>query len=197
MPQQPGIVTTKFIGRDMTTRKNFKTAFTREGPFRFEYSDLDGYATGKPYIVWTDGKSVRSWTHLNPGEEKHFLLSMALAGATGVSGGSAHTVPRLLLPMVVGGWALTEVWDPCCEGEETIDGRICLKVVTKYPSGSPLTIWLDKETHLVRRIFEAHDFKEKGFSTEQTTDYAPEVHVSINPAELAFNPPAEEAAAPK
>ena len=193
-----GTVTTKYTqGGSESSRRVFKTAFVRGATFRFEYSDVDEGEVGKPYIVWADAHSTRSWWHVKPGVKTELSLSMALAGATGVSGGSAHTIPRLLLPDAIGGWVITQVVNPRCEGEELVAGRACLKIVTKHPFGSPLTLWIDKETHLVRQLFEQQDLKDKGLAWEETTTYAPEANVNIEPAELEFNPPTDQPAAPK
>lgn len=201
-----GTVTTKFIptsqaatdamGAGRTDHVAFKTAFVRDGAFRFEYADLDGWAANRPHIVSSDGTAVRTWWHVQGGTEGESSLSMALAGATGVSRGSAHTVPRLLLSEV-SGWSLTEVVEPRCTGEEPVGGNTCLKIVAKHPAGDPRTIWIDKATYLIRQVSQSHDHAGKGFRTEQTTTYEPEVNVPIDPAELAFNPPEGEPAAPK
>jgi hypothetical protein len=61
--------------------------------------------------------------------------------------------------------------------------------VTKGVGGDPLTIWVDKETHLLRQSWESHEFGAEGFSTEQTTTYMPTVNGTIDAGELAFNPP--------
>jgi len=197
-----GTVTTKFIvtskaardamGAERTDHLAFKTVFVRNGSFRFEYADLEGWAANKPLIVSSDGKAVRTWWHVEPGVETASSLSMAIAGATGVSRGSAHTVPRLLLPEIRG-WSLTETVEPRCAGEDFIDGRTCLKIVAKHPAGDPRTIWIDKESHLIRQLSQSHDHGDKGFRTEQTTSYAPEVNVTIDPVELEFNPPDDAA----
>jgi hypothetical protein len=68
--------------------------------FRFEYDDP---TPEKPYIVWANAGVIRTWWYVKPGEERQPSLSDAIAGATGVSGGSAHTIPTLLLPDRIGG----------------------------------------------------------------------------------------------
>ena len=70
--------------------KPFRTPFVRPDQFRFEYDDL---TPEKPYIVWAKGSEVRKWWYIKPGEEKLRSLGHGLSGATGVSSGSAHTIP--------------------------------------------------------------------------------------------------------
>src|SRR5262249_47398083 len=98
-----GRVVTRFLPagdrRPHSSVRQFATAFVRPGRFRFEYRqryrEEDAWDR---YIVWAHGAEVRTWWDVRPGVEEAKSLGMALAGATGVSGGSAHTVPALLLP---------------------------------------------------------------------------------------------------
>src|SRR5437660_3207129 len=93
-----GQVVTRFVHLDdnppRTVMQPFSTAFVRPHRFRFEYRDEYGR-----YIVWANGEAVQTWWDVSPGVEQQESLEMALAGATGVSGGSAHTIPALLMPV--------------------------------------------------------------------------------------------------
>jgi hypothetical protein len=89
-----GVVTTTFHypSRDRVTHRPFETAFVRPDRFRFELRDDD-----ERYVVWTERGRVRTAWTIAPGLDPCMNLGLALAGATGVSGGSAHTVPTLLM----------------------------------------------------------------------------------------------------
>ena len=54
-----------------------------------------GGREGEPnsVTVWRDGKDVQTWWDLTPGIKKPESFALALAGATGVSSSSSHTVP--------------------------------------------------------------------------------------------------------
>jgi hypothetical protein len=93
-----GVVKTVYVeaGRTRTEMKPFKTAFVRPDQFRFEYTQKRGEGAHEVnrYIVWRRGTDVRTWWDVKPGIEKPASLALALAGATGVSGGSAHACRR-------------------------------------------------------------------------------------------------------
>ena len=90
-----GVVKTLFV-QDTGTRTveiPFKTAFVRPGQFRFEYKN----GTDR-HIIWSKGKDVQTWWDLQPGIQKPESLQLAVAGATGVSSGSAARIPAMLMP---------------------------------------------------------------------------------------------------
>ncbi len=98
-----GVVKTVYISAEgkRTRERPFITAFVRPDRFRFEYrKDEEGDPKRETrYIVWRNGQEVETWWDVRPGFAKPESLNMALAGATGVSGGSAHRIPALLLPL--------------------------------------------------------------------------------------------------
>jgi outer membrane lipoprotein-sorting protein len=183
-----GVVTNDFGPHNATDRyprhvdvKPFRTAFVRPDQFRFEYDDL---TPDKPYIVWAKGRDVRKWWHIKPGVEKLSSLDDGLAGATGVSSGSAHTIPVLLLPDRLSGAKLSAMTDLTRLPDETLDGTPCFKLQGKYGFGKqPRTVWFEKATFLIRRIAEGTGL------AKSTTDYRPEVNKEIPAKELEFNAP--------
>lgn len=135
------------------------------------------------YVVWSDGKKIRSWWTITPQVEEFKTISLALAGPTGVSGGSAHTIPRLLLPDDVKGFILTELKNPRLIGEESFDSIVTHKIEGDW--GYHTTLWIDTKTYLLRQIFETDD----DHTVETTTTYHPNLDVKINPSEFQFEPP--------
>ena len=111
-------------------------------------------------------------------------LDHGVGGATGVSSGSAHTIPVLLLPDQITGARLSAMTDLTRLPDETLDGTPCFKLDGKYGFGhTPTTLWLEKATYLVRRIA-----MDTGL-TKNTTIYRPEVNQEIPAKELEFNAP--------
>jgi outer membrane lipoprotein-sorting protein len=159
--------------------KPFRTAFVRPDQFRFEHDDG---TPEKPYIVWAKGSEVRTWWYIKPGVEKPSSLDEGIAGATGVSSGSAHTIPMLLLPDRLTGAKLSAMTDLTRLPDETLDGTPCFKLEGKYGFGNqPRTVWFEKATFLLRRIA-----GQSGLN-KSTTDYRPEVNNEIPPKELELN----------
>ncbi len=161
--------------------KPFRTAFVRPNHFRFEY---DNPTPEKSYIVWAKAGEVRKWWYVDPGVEKVSSLDQALAGATGVSGGSAHTIPVLLLPDQLTGAKLSAMKDLTRLPDETVDGTPCFKLQGKYGFGNQArTVWFEKATFLLQRIDEGTGL------VKRTTLYRPEVNKEIPVEELEFNAP--------
>lgn len=167
----------------------FSTAFVRPDRFRFEYEyrfrESDDW---DKYIVHADPTGVRTYWDVRPGIRREASLGFALAGATGVSGGAAHTVPVLLLPDIVGGWRLTEMENLLRLRDGVIDGREYLRVRGENRRGRTIFVWIDPQTYLIRRI-------QTGLTiylivhADSTTDYASEINVHIDPDALRFDPP--------
>ena len=96
-----GTVTTVYKsdrGTD-TEVKNFATAMVRPDQFRFEYTEKG--TPNSRYVIYQKDTHVQTWWDVTQESEHPDSLGMALAGATGVSGSSAHTIPALLLPKIL------------------------------------------------------------------------------------------------
>ncbi len=181
-----GSVTTVFrsgTGNE-TEVKHFSTAMMRPSKFRFEFSEQQNPQSR--YIVWQDGDEVRTWWDLNSRSEREDSLGLALAGATGVSSGAAHTIPSLLMPNEIGGRLLTDLEAARLADNKLLDGHACHTIEALY-AGDPITIWIDEQTFLVRRIDSTSVFD--GFTTTETTVYVPVINQEVAPELLKFNAP--------
>jgi outer membrane lipoprotein-sorting protein len=183
-----GVVRTVFIqgAGNRTVEKPFTTAFVRPDRFRFEYQETQG-GQARRYIVWRKGTEAQTWWDIKPGVEKARSLDLALGGATGVSGGSAHTAPALLLPNEVSGWRLTKLRDPKRIEDARLDKADCFRIQGRDFGDSPTTVWIDKKTFLVRRIDSQKKFDK--FRAEETTTYDPVVNEEVPDRALEFNLP--------
>jgi hypothetical protein len=210
-----GHVVTRFVHqaaeKDYSSALAFKTAFVRPNQFRFEFSS----DKGRRYLVWSQGDEVKTWWDVTPGVKEKESLSMALAGATGVSGGSAHTVPALLVPDQVGWVKLTHLADIASVGDQMLGGVTCyrlrgrlaipwvdstskeeyrqwvFRVTGQFPERhveGPLTLWIDRGTFLIRRIEEYTQYET--YRSEEVTTYESAFSVPISEDELRFDPPA-------
>ncbi|OYW01307.1 MAG: hypothetical protein B7X11_04125 [Acidobacteria bacterium 37-65-4] len=199
------VVTTFHTGDGTSTRElSFSTAFVRPDRFHFEYAE-EGSSTGAPeYVIWRHGGEVRSWWDLRPGVKKEDSLNMALAAATGVSAGSAHTVPSLLMPKEVEGRRLSDLTDAVHKADEPVEGHACFVVEGKIPPPPPKvaekrklprpypilswTVWIDEATYVVRKV-EMTLPTSRGDAVEVTT-YEPALNAAVPDSALVFNPPA-------
>lgn len=186
-----GVVRTVFIdakGRQ-TTERPFTTNFVRPGRFRFELRDGDVSDGENRYIVWRERNDVQTWWHVSQAIEKCDSLGTALAGATGVSGGSAHTAPALLMPNEIGGGRLTELTRAKRIEDDKLGEAECFRIEGRY-ADSPMTLWLDKSSFFARRIDSQHEFDD--FRTEKITTYEPVIDEEIPGKLLEFNPPEQK-----
>lgn len=184
-----GVVKTEFVSASgrMMEEKPFKTALVRPDRFRFEYTESPAGRVLR-YIVWRKGKDVQTWWDVRPGIEKLESLSLALAGATGVSSGAAHTIPALLLGNEVGGLKLSDLKAANRIEDAKLEEVECFRVEGEH-GGAPTTLWIDKATFLVRRIDSETEFDD--FRTEETTTYHPIINDEIPKEMLEFDPPKE------
>lgn len=169
-----------------TVIKPFTTAFVRPSGFRFEYKDRYGEGEWNSYIVWKDAESVKTWWSIKPGVKSAENLSHALAAAAGVSSGASIMVSTLLIPDMSGSYikSLSELKLIC---EEEVNGSNSYKIEGTDVSKTTVTLWIDKESLLIVKIFRRKKFE--NFETETTTTYKPQVDVEFAQEKLAFNPP--------
>lgn len=189
-----GIVKTVFFEANgkRTMTKPFTTSFARPDRFRFEYQEKrgDGPDEVNRYIVWRKGNEVQTWWDIKLGVAKPESLRLGLAGATGVSGGSALAIPALLLPDEMGG-GLTYMREAKRMQDVQLEKRECFRVQGKY-GASPTILWIDKETFLLRKIDTQMLLQVKNIRVEQTTTYDPVLDGEITDKMLEFDPPKQK-----
>ena len=134
----------------------FVTLFVRPDRLRYEFtsSSFRKDAPDERYVVWADGQWIQSWWSVKREVAEQPSISMALAGPTGVSFGSAYRVPSLLLPFpdqrslpVAATARLRE--EASAEGE-----RFVLSGPMVW--GSETEVWIDVRTFLIQRVHTAY-----------------------------------------
>lgn len=150
--QDEGVVVTTF--EDATgshvQQVPFTLRFKQANFFRFEWISYLLSRSGTVNTVWCNGKE--SFTYLEPNAyEQYDDIGGAVAAATGVSSGSIHTIPRLLLPDKVMGSDLTEILEPAFSREEIIEGVLCYHI-RGLLGAVPHDMWVGKEDLLVRKV---------------------------------------------
>jgi outer membrane lipoprotein-sorting protein len=170
-----GTFTTAFIRPDRF-RYEFKGKMTR--PVSGEYKSRDIH-----YIVWRKGKETyRFFGIRKPGVEKSESLAMAVAGATGISGGLATMTVDMLLPDEFQGSTRITDFKEVTRLEDAKVGEIdCFCIQGKMVDRST-TVWIDKQNFLIRRM----DWNEV---IKNTTIWEPTINEEIADEALEFNPP--------
>jgi hypothetical protein len=145
----------------------FQTRFRRDQLFHFEY---EGGHPGQPLQPWArvtreDGR-LTFWTVLNVVAPES--LSLCIAALTGISSGSAHRVPCLLMPAEVGGWRATDLVGAVLKPDCDIDGTVCFHIRGNHPRGlGSVSLFIEKERHFIRRCLDS-----LGYVTEYRITHA-------------------------
>ena len=183
-----GVVRIEYLGTvvEHTEERPFATAFERPDCFRFEFEETNPLGQASRYVVWRLGDRVKTWWDIRPGVQEAPSLHMALAGATGVSGGSAHTIPALLLPQEISGRRLTGMSDIEQVADAEVGGASCFCIEGTY-ANMRATVCVGKRDFLVRRVSFERTFP--NFRTRYTTTYEPVIDEPVAPELLEFRPP--------
>jgi thiol-disulfide isomerase/thioredoxin len=181
-----GTVTTVFSGSEAHTSKlSFKTAFIRGRRFRFEYTSSFGslsYGLDNRLVIWSDfTHTYTDWSASKDLVDDGSNFMMAIGTAAGISSLSSALVPGLLQPGP-GLSGFIRVSTASLEGAEPIAHRPCWRVSGTNLRGDPIKIWIDRDSHLLRRIERSHHFPT--FNTITTMEYDPEAGRPVDEARL-------------
>ena len=154
-----GVVRLYLIPNSSPNETTFETAFERPARFRFAWVMHHPFPPLRhiawPAVVWSDGADSYSRYDYGlgpPVTEKVESLGMAIAGATGVSNGAAHTVPRLLMPEI-GGTSVADLKSGTVVGIESVEGEPCYHVVGEARIGQT-DVWIGTKDSLIRKVQE-------------------------------------------
>jgi outer membrane lipoprotein-sorting protein len=199
-----GVAATTYTSeeREWTAEKPFTTVFVRPSRIRFEYQDMSAGDPPPSYIIWADGNDVRTWSDVEPGVNRPATVSRAIAAAAGVSQGTSHRIPSMLFPDPSASKSALELNYARRFEDGNVDEFECFRIRgqsirTPKTLGSgdtgivlrenSSTIWIDKQSYLVRRVDESNVYD--SFSTDTVTTYSPEINVEIPSELLEFGAP--------
>jgi hypothetical protein len=167
-----------------STRRPFTTAFLRPAQLRFAYRDRFARTDWALSLIWWTGGDAhvyKAWDDSLHGKFSTTELMSAIASFGGVSGGSSHNIPRLLLPDVVRGWPLTELNDAVAVEDALESGDRCVHVTGFHPwTPTKVELWIDAATFLLHRLRKTSAEERIGVST---TNYRARINVD-EPASL-------------
>lgn len=163
--QDKGYVETTFCpgtDEERITKLTFETFFLRPNLFRFNWTDrFSEDSEERHHIIWCDGKSAH-WKY--PEQEKRLIsmpfslpnatrdLGLAIAGATGISSGTAHTISALLIPDV-GGNRLIDLRNLEYVDNGEVQGENCYHIQkTNTQKKEETNLWISNSRLVVRKI---------------------------------------------
>jgi hypothetical protein len=131
------------------TRSTFTMKLARPQMFKIAWEQRSGETNGFSFsskgAAWSDGESrnvtVAGQT-MQPADTE-----TAIAMATGISGGAAHTIPSIFFDLTAN--SMTSISkDAVMAGGELIDGEDCY-VVKAHSGTSDYTYWISKNSKLI------------------------------------------------
>jgi outer membrane lipoprotein-sorting protein len=166
---------------DRVENRAFSTEFIRPDRFRFD----TGSTLSDHFVIWWNGKRIRSWWSIIGKVEQHNALSEPIEAATALAHTGAHAVPTMLLPERFSSRTFDSLRKIAFVGRDTIKGRKCFKISGHF-GDSEITLWIDTNSNLLRRIHEKDSLR--GIMVDEVIEYDPQLNTSIPPARFEFKP---------
>ena len=157
----------------------FKTFFERPFKFRFEWSQeipTEPLLSERNFnIVWSDGIQAAYSYDCEPGPCNEENLVYAIAGATGISMGSAFEVPALLIPEVrEESNHLLLLKDLRLTESEVVGEHDCFRIVGSSCRPEDTVLWISKSDYSLRKVQEF-----SLITAEQSAQWAEELRVEF------------------
>jgi hypothetical protein len=153
-----GVVETRFhpgMPQEAVSKIWFTTYFRRPNLFRFAFMTrmMEGLSgSDLTHVIWSDGKTTHFKTPLWPFSGQSDL-STAIAGATGISSGSAIRVPQLLIKDLAIGNTLTAIKKPRHLAVESTDSEMCDRI-DHETLNSQTDYWISQSRSIVLQVLE-------------------------------------------
>ena len=188
--QDTGSVITLPDGESTPHEMYFETRFVRPGRFRFDLLSPHPFAALREsntyHIVACDGHHAFEYQRDFRGQARvneAASLALAVAGATGISHGAAHTIARLALPGI-SGLSLSDLAPVRWVSIDDVDGFPCHHLVATR-GNEEFELHVDAEMYLLRRL----RTRAPGFSVEEVRR---DIRPNSPPDARDFAPPLEE-----
>jgi hypothetical protein len=153
-----GYVLSTFSENGVVYRMSLSTLYQQPNHFRFTFfrphphpplahivtEHTIGFDGTEGYALKKGPKDIRAIKTVMP-------LRQGIAGATGISSGSAHTIGRLLL-RDVGGVSVLDLRNPHFNSPTNRDGADCYSISTELPKGGERELWIEKDTLCLRKV---------------------------------------------
>jgi len=174
----------------------FHTAFRSPRHFSFDFS-ADAPSNRERLVIWCDGGDFQSWWSATGVHEvwSNGRGVSALATAVFPTKGAAAQIPPWLFPAAEMHGPLVDLTPDRVHGVENVDGRRSHRLTGRsgghFGAARPVTVWIDAETLLVRRIVEdSPDGTPAGTTERVTTTFTPQANPELADTRFTFTVPA-------
>lgn len=189
----------------------FRTYFTRKPRNLFldfvmiesEYNNGFKIKGDHETVIWMENGLLQTYDRKT---QEHAIYSEdggrqveALKAASYGTQGVSVLLPSLIYTKAGMMSVIQATEEATAAGSGTVDGRPCLKVMGierwRFPSGQvtgvrPVTLWIDAETYLLRKIFQdTPKNMSRGAISRRTTTFRPHANPSLDPASFHFTVP--------
>ena len=176
--------------REWTGETSFKTAYVAPYEFRFESTMRDMPNVEANFIAWRDRDGVKTWYNLNPDIGADITsIQDALDTGAGISRDASGMIPGLIFPGTKLGGDIVRLTSAVRLEDAQVDGFDCFQVQGfRWPNtGRPTTVWIDKDSFLIRQVYEEQEIK--GDLSKATWSYKPAINVPVDDKLLRFDKP--------
>jgi len=157
----------------VSTQTSFSISLKKPNLYLITWGQKDSAmpATTMSGAAWNDGTQPYSYVGLMNAYSKMESDEMALAGAMGVSGGSAFTIPSLFLAGLKGFLSpLSRLDDPKIEKTEKIGDEDCYVISGSSVMSKKETLWISKSRNLIMKYSRSLETPEKETEVPEMTD---------------------------
>lgn len=139
-------------GTESTIGVSFSIVLARPDLYRVAWTQHMSLAQSAPGAVWNDGDGPRLYQGAAATVTRMEDDRMALSAATGVSMGTAYTIPSLFFGLGEGANLFERLKDVGVDGEEEAAGIRCHVVSGKLPTGVAYRFWISVDHHYLVQI---------------------------------------------
>jgi len=118
--------------------------------------------------VWSDGTQPYLYMGMMKAYSKMSSDEMALAGATGISGGAAFTIPSLFFKQRPA--PFSGLKDPAIEKTEQVGAQDCYVVSGSSAASKKETFWISKSSHLIVKYARSLEREEGAAQPDMTNE---------------------------
>ena len=204
-----GTVTREAPG--LTDRWRFKTYFRQDSlDFYFDFQGIDSRSSlsvdtsGQRIVLWMNGGELQAFNQQLQTHEQFPRdggnQPSALLGAGIYTEGTSLLIPSLIFSGANLPGTLLSIQQATDAGFEVVNGRRCHKITgvaaEYYPSGQltnvrQVTVWIDAETLLIRKVFEdTPEGYAAGSYSRLTVTIEPQANPTLNDGDFRFTVPA-------
>jgi len=161
------------LGMKMNMETSFSIALKKPNLYLVSWTQKNIAMPGMAQsgAVWNAGDQPYLYMGITNAYSKMGSDELALAAATGISGGAAFTIPSLFLPVFkMENPIFSKLIDPTLEKIEKIEGGECYVISGSSTISKKETFWISKTRHLLVKYCRSFEPPEGGIIIPEMTD---------------------------